>query len=253
MNPSMESRQTRKRIYGPANMFHEVFVLLAYVAGISERLGLATGILILPQRQTVLVAKQTAEIDVLSRGRMRLGIATGWNQVEYQALGANWIDRGERSEEQIAVLRELWTKELVTFNGRWHTIGNAGLNPMPLQRPVPVWLGGAADVVLQRIARIGDGWFINSNRYNPDTVKPQVDKLRAYIDEAGRKPSSIGMEAWVLLKDGGPDDWLNETQGWMDVGATHVTANTNSTGVDFPDGHIELMRRFKEAVGGLAP
>ena len=251
MHPDMGTRPTRKRVYGPASVFREIFVLLGYAAAITTRLELMTGILILPQRQTALVAKQVAELDVLSGGRMRLGVATGWNQVEYACLGADWADRGARSEEQITVLRELWTKELVTFNGRWHTIPNAGLNPMPVQRPIPIWIGGGADVVLQRIARIGDGWYVNANRYGPDTVKPQVEKLHAYFAEVGRDPASVGMEAWVLLKDGGPDDWMTETRGWIDVGTTHVTANTNGTDADFPDGHIDLLRRYKEAASGL--
>lgn len=250
MHPNMETRPTRKRVYGPASVFREVFVLLGYAAAITTRLELMTGILVLPQRQTALVAKQVAELDVLSGGRMRLGVATGWNQVEYESLGAVWADRGARSEEQITVLRELWTKELVTFNGRWHTIPNAGLNPMPVQRPIPIWIGGGADAVLQRIARIGDGWYVNANRYDPDTVKPQVEKLHGYLAATGRDPATVGMEAWVLLKDGGPDDWMTETQGWVDVGATHVTANTNGTDAAFPDGHIDLLRRYKEAAGG---
>ena len=252
MHPDMGARQTRKAVYGDVNVFREALVLLAYAAGITERIELMTGILILPQRQTALVAKQVAELDVLSGGRVRLGIGTGWNRVEYDCLGAQWDDRGPRSEEQIAVLRELWTKEAVTFEGRWHTIPNAGLNPMPVQQPIPIWIGGDADVVLRRIARIGDGWYVSANRYGPDTVKPQVEKLRAYLEDAGRDPTSFGMEAWVLQQDGGPDEWLRESEDWIAAGATHLAANTNGSGAGFPDGHIDLIKRYKEAADGLA-
>lgn len=252
LHPDMGVRQTRKSVYDGANVFREVFVLLGFIAGITQRLGLMTGILILPQRQTALVAKQVAELDVLSGGRMRLGIGTGWNKVEYDALGATWEERGERSEEQIAVMRELWTKDLVTFEGRWHTIPGAGLNPLPVQRPVPIWIGGGADPVLRRIARIGDGWYANANRSSPETIRPQVEKLHGYLEEQKRQPDSIGMEAWIVLKDGEPDEWLKEAEGWKGVGATHITANTSNVDATFPDGHIELIRRFKEATSGLA-
>ena len=114
---------------------------MGYLAAVTKTMGLCTGILILPQRQTVLVAKQAAEVDVLSGGRLRLGIGIGWNHVEYEALGQNFHDRGKRSEEQIALLRALWTNEAVNFEGRWHRVTHAGLNPLPVQRPIPVWLG----------------------------------------------------------------------------------------------------------------
>src|SRR4029453_17668221 len=144
--------------YTYRHLFHEPFVLFGYLAAVTERVELVTGILILPQRQTALVAKQAAVVDVLSRGRLRLGIGIGWNFVEYEALGENFKNRGRRSEEQIEVLRALWTKELVTFTGRWHKITDAGINPLPVQRPIPIWLGGGAEQVLRRIARLGDGW-----------------------------------------------------------------------------------------------
>ncbi|MGH2443796.1 MAG: LLM class F420-dependent oxidoreductase, partial [Chloroflexota bacterium] len=155
-------RSTRPDWRGPYDlhtMFHEVLVLFGYLAAITRRLELVSGVLILPQRQTVLVAKQVAEIDVLSGGRLRLGIGVGWNDVEYQALGEDFHNRGRRSEEQIAVLRELLSKESVTFHGRWHTVEAAGINPMPVQRPIPIWIGGSSEVTLRRVARIGDGWF----------------------------------------------------------------------------------------------
>ncbi|MDP7415205.1 MAG: LLM class F420-dependent oxidoreductase, partial [SAR202 cluster bacterium] len=133
--------------YNHNNPFHEPFVFFGYLAGVTETIGLVTAVIILPQRQTALVAKQAAEVDVLSGGRLRLGIGTGWNQVEYEALGENFHNRGRRSEEQIKLMRQLWTNELVTFDGRWHKVTDAGINPLPVQRPIPVWLGGSADQV----------------------------------------------------------------------------------------------------------
>ena len=145
--------------YDHTDLIHEPFILFGYLAAITHSIELVTAIIILPQRQTALVAKQTAAIDVLSGGRMRLGIGTGWNDVEYEALGEDFHNRGRRSEEQIEVLRALWTQELVTYRGRWHNITDAGINPLPVQRPIPIWIGGGVDAVLQRIGRIGDGWF----------------------------------------------------------------------------------------------
>ena len=145
------------RGYRHTDMFHEPFVLFGYLAGVTKNIELTTGVLILPQRQTALVAKQAASLDIVSGGRLRLGIGIGWNPVEYEALGEDFHNRGLRSEEQIEVLRALWTQELVTYDGKWHGITDAGLNPLPVQQPIPIWFGGSSDLVLQRIARLGDG------------------------------------------------------------------------------------------------
>jgi probable F420-dependent oxidoreductase len=147
--------------YTHQDMFHEPLVLYGYLAAFTQRMELVTGVLILGQRQTALVAKQAAEVDVLSGGRLRLGVGIGWNAVEYEGLNANFHNRGKRSEEQIAVLRALWTQEVVDFHGRWHQITHAGLNPLPIQRPIPLWLGGGtnAEPVIERVGRLADGWF----------------------------------------------------------------------------------------------
>ena len=150
------------KLWGPYThefQFHEPFVLLGFLAAATKKLELATGIVILPQRQTALVAKQAAEVDILSGGRLRLGVGIGWNQVEYEALGQDFATRGQRVEEQIALLRELWSKDLVDFDGRWDKIAQAGINPLPIQQPMPIWMGGWADAMVKRIARIADGWF----------------------------------------------------------------------------------------------
>ena len=202
--------------YTSADMFHEPFVLFGYIAAITQRMELVTAVLVLGQRQTALVAKQAAEVDVLSGGRLRLGIGTGWNHVEYEALGEDFHNRGRRSEEQIELLRALWAQEAISFEGRWHKITHAGIKPLPVQKSIPIWLGAGGrsgpiptDRVLRRIGRLADGWF---PLFPPDDAPPSgasisgpeaIARVREYAREAGRDPSSIGMEARINLGDGG--------------------------------------------------
>lgn len=233
--------------YTTASLFHEPFVLFAYLAGLTSQIEFVTGVIILPQRQTVLVAKQSAALDVLSGGRFRLGIGVGWNEVEYQALNENFRDRGKRSEEQIAVLRALFTEESVTFHGKWHHIEAAGLNPLPVQRPIPIWIGGSTDATLERVGRIGDGWF--PQRAPDDTAKAMVEQMREYARAAGRDPMSIGLEARVSIAGTTPDEWVRQTEGWRALGATYLGVNTMKAGLNSPQAHIDAIRRFKEAVG----
>ena len=236
------------RPYTFKSMFHEPFVTFGYMAALTKRLELVTGVLILGQRQTALVAKQAAEVDVLTGGRLRLGIGTGWNHVEYESLGTNFHDRGRRSEEQIALLRALWTQELVTFAGRWHRVTHADLNPLPVQRPIPIWLGGSVEAVVQRVGRIANGWF---PQFTPDDAGREVlDRMRTYAREAGRDPSAIGIEGRVNMADGGPDHWLKITKSWEGLGATHISVNTMKAGLHSTDEHIDAIRRFKEVVAG---
>jgi probable F420-dependent oxidoreductase len=232
--------------YTHRSLFHEPFVLFGYLAGLTKKLGLVTGIVILPQRQTVLVAKQAAEVDVLTGGRLRLGIGIGWNQVEYEALGENFHNRGRRLEEQVQVLRALWQNELVTYKGKWHQIPDAGLNPMPVQRPIPIWFGGMAEEVLQRAARLADGWF---PQFQP---APQADemvkRLRQYLREAGRDPATFGIDGRISLGTDGPVEWVARAQAWHTLGATHLAVNTMGSGLASPAAHMEAIRRFKEAM-----
>ncbi|MFQ5436585.1 MAG: LLM class F420-dependent oxidoreductase, partial [Anaerolineae bacterium] len=144
--------------YTYVNPFHDPFVMFSYMAAQTERIAFATGILILPQRETAVVAKQAATLDLLSSGRFRLGVGNGWNKVEFVALNQDFHTRGRRMEEQVQLLRRLWTEDLITYEGEWHTIPDAGLNPRPNRR-IPIWFGGGADAVLRRIARLGDGWM----------------------------------------------------------------------------------------------
>ena len=188
-------------------------------------------------------------MDVLSGGRLRLGIGTGWNDVEYEALGENFHNRGRRSEEQIEVMRALWTQELVTYEGRWHKITDAGINPLPVQRPIPIWFGGRADQVLRRIARLGDGWF---PLFRPDdSGRALIEKMRSYARQEGRDPSTIGIESWVSIRNRSPEEWSKDVSTWKELGATHISVNTMGAGLSSPDGHIDAIRRFKEAVAAV--
>ncbi len=235
-------------IYTHKDLFHEPFVLFGHLAAVTQRLELVTGIIILGQRQTALVAKQAAEVDVLSGGRLRLGIGLGWNRVEYEALGENFHNRGKRSEEQVEVLRALFTQEVVTFEGRWHRIIAAGLNPMPVQRPIPIWFGGGqTETVMRRIARLADGWF---PQRQPDRQGGEaLEQLRRFAQEAGRDPASIGIEARVQVKDG-IDAALDNAKKWERLGATHVDIMTMRAGLRSVDEHIGAIRAFKEGLDG---
>lgn len=236
--------------YNHKDMFHEPFVLFGYLAALTRRLQFVSGVIILGQRQTALVAKQAAEVDVLSEGRLRLGVGIGWNAVEYEALGENFHNRGRRSEEQIAVLRALWTQEVVNFQGRWHRITHAGLNPLPVQRPIPIWLGGRAEPVIQRVARIADGWF---PQFRPDRAGEEtMARLHQYARDAGRDPASIGIEGRVSIAGRAPEDWAQEAEAWKKLGATHLSVNTMGAGLRSPQEHINAVRQFKEAVRGVA-
>ena len=246
------NRETHEWLRGPyrhPDAFHEPFVLFGYLAGLTQKIELVTGILILPQRQTALVAKQAAEVDVLSGGRLRLGIGIGWNSVEYGALNEDFTNRGRRSEEQIEVMRALWTNDLVTFKGRWHTITDAGINPLPVRRPIPIWFGGYHDRVLRRIGKIGDGWIIagGGNIPTPE-VTSAVDRVKQYTKDAGRDPSAMGFEKVVGYGDSTLGKGVETVREWEDAGVTHLSLNTMNSGLTTPSDHMNAIRRFKEAL-----
>lgn len=231
--------------YNAETNFHEPFVLFGYLAGITQRIELVTGIIILPQRQTALVAKQAAEVDVLSGGRLRLGIGIGWNDVEYEALNEDFHNRGKRSEEQVGVLRELWTKPVVTYEGRWHHIDAAGIKPLPVQRPIPIYFGGGrTDGVLRRIAKLGDGWLPQTRP--DDKGRALVEKFRDFVAEAGREPSDVGLDARVSVLEG-MDVALANAEQWDDIGARYVGVNTMKAGFTTVDQHLNALREFKES------
>jgi probable F420-dependent oxidoreductase len=227
--------------------FHEVFVLFGYLAGLTRRIGLAAGVIILPQRQTALVAKQAASLDVLSGGRLRLGVGLGWNEVEYISLNEDFHNRGKRIEEQITLMRRLWTEPVVDFKGQWHTIPDAGLNPLPVQRPIPVWFGGNAEAVLRRLARLGDGWIALHRR--AADARPALLMLEGFLEQAGRSRSQVGLEARISYDSGDPKAWETAVREWQAEGATHISFNTMGSGFSSPQEHIQAIRKFAQVAG----
>ena len=227
--------------------FHEVFVLFGYLAAVTQRLGLATGIIILPQRQTALVAKQAASLDVLSGGRLRLGVGLGWNEVEYTALNENFHNRGKRMDEQVELMRRLWTEPLVDFQGKWHTIPDAGLNPLPIQRPIPIWFGGNAEAALRRLARLGDGWIALHRR--AAEARPALAMLERFLEEAGRSRSQVGLEVRISYETGDPKAWETALREWLAEGATHISFNSMGSGFTTPQEHIQAIRKFAQVAG----
>jgi probable F420-dependent oxidoreductase len=242
-------RQALPNFEGPYDVddaFHETFVTMAYMAAVTERVGLASGVLILPQRQTALVAKQAAQLDVVSGGRLRLGIGVGWNPVEYEALGQDWHVRGRRQAEQIELMNQLWTQRTVTFEGTFDRVHHAGVNPLPIQRPIPIWFGGGVDAVLRRAAKYGQGWIPLGR---PDEqIDDQLARLRGYLENEGRDPGAFGIEAWVRSGIGGPAKWQAAAERWVALGATHVTFYTSGQGIGAVAQQIEAMRQFHDAV-----
>ena len=233
--------------YSLAHPFHEVFVLLGFVAGVTTTLELVTGVLILPQRQTALVAKQAAEVDVLSGGRLRLGVGVGWNEIEYDGLGKDFTDRGARSEEQIELLRALWTNPSVDFDGRWEQIPAAGITPLPVQRPIPIWIGGYAEATLRRVGRLGDGWF--PWRPPDAAMREAVARLRGYAVDAGRDPDRIGLEPQLNVGRDDPAAWRAFVAGWRDLGATHLCLTTMGNGFTRPADHLAALERAAAELG----
>ena len=235
--------------YTSDSLFHEVFVLFGYLAGVTQRLELVSGVIILPQRQTVLVAKQAAEVDVLSGGRLRLGIGVGWNDVEFTGLNENFRNRGRRCEEQIAVMRALWTDEVIDYEGRWHRIPEAGINPLPVQRPIPLWIGGYVPAAMDRIGRLADGWFPESQDGEAPGAKVETDLelIARAARAAGRDPAEIGMEARLRLDRVPRDTWGALTEAWRKRGASHLSVITSDEGRDGA-GHIRLLREYADTV-----
>ncbi|WP_179471035.1 LLM class F420-dependent oxidoreductase [Mycolicibacterium vinylchloridicum] len=242
-------REVHRGWAGPYDVhttFHEPLVMFGYLAAVTTTVELVTGVIILPQRQTALVAKQAAEVDLLSGGRLRLGIGLGWNPVEYEALGEDFSNRGRRSEEQVDVMRRLWTEQSVSYEGRYHTVTGAGLSPLPIQRPIPVWFGAASERAYERAGRLGDGWFpMMAPGRGLDEARVAVGQAAA---AAGRDPAGLGMEGRADWS-GGRDTVGEELAAWRAAGATHVSINTMGAGLRGVDGHLAAL----EAVAADLP
>ena len=226
---------------------HEPLTMLALIAGITDKIELVPSCIMLPQRQTVLVAKQVATLDVLSGGRVRFGIGIGKNEVEYASLGADFHTRGARCEEQIELLRQLWTQESVDFQGRWDQVSGAGILPLPVQRPIPMWIGAAANMIpriRRRIGRQADGWFVLAS---PEDFPAIRDDIYREAEAAGRDPAALGMEAGVAVVGAREHEWKSRVAGWRDMGLTHLCLRTLQGGLE-PHEHIP---RLQQAVAEL--
>jgi probable F420-dependent oxidoreductase len=234
-----------QRAYDVDTTFHEPLVFYGFLAAIT-RLELVTGIIVAPQRQTALLAKQAAEVDILSEGRFRLGIGAGWNTVEYDALGQDFSTRGKRQEEQIGLLRRLWTERSVTYEGTFDRIVGAGLAPLPVQRPIPIWIGGSSPAAYRRMGRLADGWF---PRVEPG---PDLDEALNIIataaTEAGRDPATIGMDARIKQGAAGTADLLRDAELWGNAGATHLSVDTMGAGLSGLDAHLDALAKAAEAL-----
>ena len=225
--------------YTTESMFQEPLVLFSYLAGLTSTIEFASAVIILPQRQTALVAKQAACVDVLSKGRFRLGVGNGWNEVEYEALGANFHDRGGRSEEQIDLLRRLWRDEAISFSGKHHKITDAGLNPLPVNRNIPIWLGGMAPQVIDRVGRLADGWlpFVNKD------LSTQIGQIQASARNAGRDPASIGIECMIPANTD-----AERVKRLQDMGVTHVALVTMNQELADPAAHLDAISRGRDTL-----
>jgi probable F420-dependent oxidoreductase len=236
----------RSNSYNAESMFHEPMVLFGYLAALAPGLELVTSVIILPQRQATLMAKQAAEVDLLTGGKLRLGVGIGRNTFEYEGLGMDFHNRGRRVEEQIQLMRQLWTEPVVTFEGKYHRVTAAGINPLPVQRPIPVWIGASAEPAIKRAAEMADGFF--PQRPLEGGWPATLDKIRGWISAAGRDPAKFGIDARVNAGNGTPDDWHKGAEEWRAMGATHMSINTMNGGLVGPDAHIERLRQAVDSV-----
>ncbi len=239
-----------------SDLYHDPFVLFGFLAGVTKIADFSTQVLILPQRQTVLVAKQAASLDVLCGGRFRLGIGVGWNEVEFVGLNENFHNHGRRSEEQVEIMQALWRDQHVSLKGRWHTIDDAGINPRPALGKVPLWYGGHAEATLRRVVKWGDGWMPLA--YPPgEDARAAIGRLHHMAEEAGRDPATIGLDTRVSAA-GDEAQWRADVQFWKSCGTTHLTlANYYQSGhLQRIEGrtladHITAMRRYRDVVADL--
>lgn len=246
---SRENRPELAGRYTSEHNFQEVFVLFGYLAGIAPSLELVSGVIILPQRQTILVAKQAAEIDILTEGKFRLGVGIGWNPIEYQALNENFRNRGKRLEEQISVLRTLFADKVVSIEGHWHTVDRAGIQPLPEKKSIPIWIGGSSEVAVRRAGRIADGFFPNQKTLEEDAANLAI--LWDEADKAGRDRSSIGVEARISLLDNDPEEWKRRFTFWQENGATHISLATIVQPSPSGPNHLELLDQAHRVLGAL--
>lgn len=232
------------RVYPLENLLHEPLALFAFFAGVAPRLGHLSSVIILPQRQTVLVAKQAAEIDVLTDGRLRLGVGIGWNPVEFTALGMEFRNRARRFEEQVGVMRRLWSEREVSFDGHYHTLRAVGINPLPVQRPIPVWIGASAEAAVKRACEIGDGYLPLAPLEGG--WQATMDKIHGWLRDAGRDPATFGIEGRLNAATGTPDEWSRTIEMWRGFGASHLSVSTQ--GLGGVDAHVRRLGAIRQLV-----
>jgi probable F420-dependent oxidoreductase len=237
-----------KRFYDKNVQFHEPFTTLAFIAAVTNRINLMTAVLILPQRQTVLVAKQAAEVALLSSGRLRLGVGTGWNRVEYEALNEDFHTRGKRQGEQVDLLRKLWREDSLTYAGNWHTVTAASINPRPAAT-IPIWFGGSAPALLKRCGELGDGW-IPIMGPTPAAAEA-IQTLKAHREAAGLKWAGFGVQAQAQFGGGNPERWRSHAEKWHAIGATHIAVATHNAGLSGVDAHLQAAATYFAAVRGI--
>jgi len=236
------------RPYRHDTVIHEPFVLFAYLAGITPKLGFMPNVIILPQRQAVLVAKQAAEVDLMTGGNFRLGVGIGWNAVEFEGLGMDFKNRARRFEEQVDLMRRLWTEPSMSYQGSYHTINSAAICPLPIQRPIPIWIGASAEAAIKRAARIADGYIPLQPIAGTSGWPETVEKLHGWLREAGRDPASFGIEARLTVGTGTPDDWRKTVEEWRRLGATHLGVGTAGLGPLGADAHIQRLREARQVL-----
>lgn len=239
--------------YTETDQYHEVFVTLGFLAGVTSTIEFATGVLILPQRQTALVAKQAAEVDILSGGRLRLGLGTGWNYVEYESLNMDYADRGKRFDEQVDLLRKFFREPVIDFSGDYHRIDRAGILPMP--RPdLPIWFGGFSDVAFRRAVRKGDGFIFGSS---PERMQTMFARVQELLEAEGRDPATFGADASIDFS-AGEESWQRNVELWKKLGGTHISLRAMDTAAEFsgekhvgysgPQAYIDALEAFMKAV-----
>ncbi len=233
-----------ERVYSLESRLHEPLTLFAYLAGVAPRLGFLSSVVILPQRQAVLVAKQAAEVDVLSGGRLRLGVGIGWNPVEFTALGMEFRNRARRFEEQLAVMRKLWTERAVTFEGRYHSLRAEGINPLPVQRPIPLWIGASAEAAVKRACAIGDGYLPLAPLAGG--WQATMDQIQQWLSEAGRDPATFGVEGRLNAATGTPDEWAKTIELWRGFKASHLSIGIQ--GLGGVDAHVRRLREIRALI-----
>lgn len=231
--------------YTELDPFHDPFMMFGYLAGITERIEFATGVIVLPQRQTALVARQAADLDLFSGGRLRLGVGVGWNHVEYEALGQDFGTRGARQEEQIQLLRRLFDEPVVDFTGRFDRVDRAALLPRPT-RPIPIWIGGFSEKAYDRAARLADGFIYVADRR--DVVIDRWRSLRDRVRVLGRDEEDFGAE-WVSRPVGGVAEHAANIEAWRDAGGTHAAVVTMGLGLDSVGAHVDYLAAIAKSLG----